>query len=210
MNRKYLIFGTSISAGAWDSHGGWVRRVGRYLNGLTLEAKLADDYTLYNLSISGDTSRGILARFEQEACLRMYPGETKTVIFELGINDALQNVEDGRYEVPMEDYTRIVGELLEKAKELADRVILVGPPSVVDERLDPVPWLPETRYANTAISKYNSENENLTRQFKIDYIDMFSLFEQLGPENLMSSDGLHPNDVGHEVYTEQMLTLLGY
>ena len=53
----YLIFGDSITQGFNDLTGGWVQRL--------RESLTLDDFVI-NLGVSGDTSDGLLARFEVE------------------------------------------------------------------------------------------------------------------------------------------------
>ncbi len=60
-----LVFGDSIAYGAWDEEGGWVERLKRYLHHRT--TSYGEYHLVYNLAVSGETSRGILERLEGEA-----------------------------------------------------------------------------------------------------------------------------------------------
>lgn len=73
------VFGDSIVWGAWDKEmGGWVNRLR-----LSLEKK-GFDGEVYNLGISGDTSDGLIKRFEAEAEVR----DADVAIISIGVNDS--------------------------------------------------------------------------------------------------------------------------
>src|SRR3989344_3552583 len=88
-----LVFGDSITYGAWDTNGGWVQRLRTYLD----KKQLADPklyYELYNLGVSGDTSTDLLERFEAETkqrIKRMSAKEEIIIIVAIGTNDSIIN-----------------------------------------------------------------------------------------------------------------------
>ncbi len=65
-----LVFGDSISYGAWDIEGGWVSRLRKFLDKKNLSEENFD-CKVYNLGISGDNSSGVLNRFEFETRQRI-------------------------------------------------------------------------------------------------------------------------------------------
>ena len=74
---KILVFGASITYGAWDLEGGWVDRLKKYCHKFDLEDKFY--YLVENLGISGQISKDILERFELETKAR-YRGKEDIII----------------------------------------------------------------------------------------------------------------------------------
>ncbi len=85
-----LVFGDSITYGAWDKEkGGWVNRLR-----LALENDDSNNYyTIFNLGISGDVTESIKNRFDNECKIRFNKNDNTIIIFSIGISDT-QNVKD--------------------------------------------------------------------------------------------------------------------
>ena len=80
-----LVFGASITWGAWDREGGWVQRLRNFVD----EKNISNpdyDRMIYNLGISGDTTENLLSRLENEVKTRLSEEET-IIIFSIGTND---------------------------------------------------------------------------------------------------------------------------
>jgi len=73
-----LVFGDSIGLGLWDENGGWVGRLTEFLVKKSIASDLDEDYEIYNLGVSGDTTEGLVERFEFETRYRV--GESETAI----------------------------------------------------------------------------------------------------------------------------------
>jgi|LQYC01.1.fsa_nt_gi lysophospholipase L1-like esterase len=86
MHENIFIFGDSISLGCFDAAGGWVRRLSSFLMERYISGD-GEEILIYNLSISGNQSQDIAARFESESRLRLSEGEN-VVIFAIGVNDS--------------------------------------------------------------------------------------------------------------------------
>ena len=71
---RILAFGDSITLGMWDYEaGGWVNRIGRALGVTSRKNPEDDSTTIYNLGVSGNSSREILERFENEIMTKSNP-----------------------------------------------------------------------------------------------------------------------------------------
>ena len=78
-----LIFGDSITYGAWDREGGWAKRLRSFLD----EKQLSDSnifYTTYNLGISGENTDDLLKRIDSEIKPRLDESEETVIIFAIG------------------------------------------------------------------------------------------------------------------------------
>src|SRR3954471_6815864 len=84
----FLIFGTSITWGAWDSAGGWAQRLKSFADHNTISSNFIYDNPIYCLGISGETSTDLVERFDLEMNARIAKEESVVVIIEIGINDS--------------------------------------------------------------------------------------------------------------------------
>lgn len=66
IRKRFLIFGASITYGAWDREGGWVSRLRRLLDEKNIDEPDKYYYTVFNLGVSGATVGDILERIEVE------------------------------------------------------------------------------------------------------------------------------------------------
>jgi len=76
---QILIFGDSITYGAWDKEGGWVRRLRKFLD------ENYEDYLIYNLGISGNNTDDLIERFEFETKQRLKENDETIIIFAIGV-----------------------------------------------------------------------------------------------------------------------------
>ena len=74
-----LVFGDSITYGAWDKDGGWVQRLRKFLD------ENYEDFFVCNLGVSGNNSDDLLKRFEFETEQRIKEEKKTIFIFAIGI-----------------------------------------------------------------------------------------------------------------------------
>src|SRR5438270_8640503 len=101
---RVLVFGDSIAQGFWDTEGGWVATLSKHYTELALkDLRNNKQPGIYNLRISGDTTRSLLARIESETKVRKWPGEPLLVLIAIGTNDDL--FESDKQWIPPEQFT---------------------------------------------------------------------------------------------------------
>ncbi len=209
MDQKIIVYGSSISWGAWDKEGGWVERLKKDTSTKTIESREEYYCMLYNLGISGDTSSGILRRFEKELQLRYNEtDQTLIVIFEVGINDSMYINNQKQFQVPPAVFKSNIRKLFDIAKKYTDKIVFVGGTPVVDSLLDPIPWHTGGTYKTSYVEKFNKILLNLCLEKKGIYIDIFSPFKNGDLNKLISPDGAHPNSDGHKVIYEKVKKVL--
>jgi len=187
-----LIFGDSITYGAWDGEGGWANRLRNFFDRMQMEKRL--DYCLtYNLGISGDTTRDVLKRFESETKRRFEDEKEFTIIFSIGSNDSEIINKTNATLVSEKEFTKNVDTLIKKAKKLSKNVVFTGLLNVDETRTVPIPWMTTRSYKNDTIKKYDSIISSECKRNKIHFIEMFGKIRE---EFLF--DGVHPNSMGHE------------
>ncbi len=189
-----LVFGDSITYGVLDDKlGGWVNRIR-----LHLEEDSNNYYNIFNLGISGETSKEVLNRFEFECNSRVKSSDKNIIIIAVGINDT-QDV-NGKDRVSTQKFLSNIKELISKAKKITNDILFIGLTKVDESKVVPLPWNKEESYFNKKIIKFDSIIEKTCEEYNINYIKMYDVL------NLNElSDGLHPNSIGHEKMFETIL-----
>ena len=185
----YLIFGDSITQGFNDLTGGWVQRLRELLT--------LDDY-VFNLGISGDTSEGLLARFETELKPRLSTeGELNYILIAIGSNDSAFNHQLNQCWVPVEKYKSNLLQLIKLGKNYTDKIILISPEPIEQSKVDPIPWETNLSYRSELVRQYNQAMEAVAEAEKLKFVDLFNL---LPPEYIRTlADGVHPDAAGHRL-----------
>ena len=169
-----LILGDSLSAGYGIAPGsGWVD---------LLERRLADEgypHRVINASISGDTSRGALARLPA-ALERHRPA---LLVVELGGNDGLRGIVAREME-------RNLGEIIDRGRAAGARVLLVGielPPN----------------YGPQFIERFRAVYRRVAEEKGVAWLPFLLEGVALRAE-WMQADGLHPTAQGQPTMLENV------
>lgn len=193
---KLLIFGDSIVYGAWDTDkGGWVQRIKSFLDEETL-SESENEYTIYNLGVSGNTTEDLLERFEFETKQRLKDdGEELIFIFAIGVNDSQFIHSKNNLRFSPEEYKDNLDKLLNLAQKFSSRIIFIGLTPVDETKT--IHWDTDKSYKNEYIQKFNEILRSFCKENNICFIE---IFEKLIKENYQDllEDGLHPNSEGHK------------
>ena len=145
-----LVFGDSITYGAWDVEGGWVQRLRKQLDRKTLAGK--GFYLVYNLGVSGDTTRDVLHRFENETKPRL-SGEGETIIvFSIGTNDCLCINKTKKLQVPEKEFEKNIQTLVSLGRKYSKKIVFIGDTPVDESKMNPLPWAPQFSARNVYIA----------------------------------------------------------
>lgn len=193
---QILVFGASTTYGAWDPEGGWVARLRKIIDQKVIETKQEFEWLVYNLGIDGDDTEGILSRFEQETEPRLWEGEETVFIFSAAINDALFNNETRELRCLPVRYQENIEKLIKLARKYSEKIIFVGT-LPVDDRVDPVPWLPDHSYKNEYVGEYNEITKSACRVNDAHFIEIYQNFIGTDYRELLE-DGVHGNAQGHQ------------
>jgi lysophospholipase L1-like esterase len=141
-----------------------------------------------NRGISGDRTYGVLNRLDN-----IIKNKPSKVFLMIGIND----LREGRNVVEVKnDYNKILKQLTEN---LPNTKIFVQSVLPVDTK-QPTPKIK----SNDSISNLNKEIKQLTEEYGLTYIDLFSVMAdtsgQLKPE--FTHDGIHLSGNGYKVWNE--------
>ncbi len=185
MKTAICIFGDSIAGGSFDpKNGGWVTQLQRYFE--------TNDYDImvYNQGVVGNNTDDLLARFKVECKAK----EPQIIVFAIGINDSQYVKTKDNPCISLEKFQNNLVELINQAKKISDKIVLVGLTKADESKVMPIPWLDEeTFYDNDNIMKYNAIIEKVSNENSLAFINLLDLLEQ---NDL--ADGVHPNSKGHK------------
>lgn len=199
-----LFFGDSITYGEYDGNfGGWVDILKRYCHKNLMEHK-AQEVSVFNLGIGGETTEGLLKRFATEAESRRSSGET-LIFFAYGANDLVLR-EGNAPEVSLSSYIENLTLAVNQALKITQKIFLISilPVSdAVDGVLSPTGKI----RTNVRVQKYNNALQGLCHNSSLQYIN---LYEHFSPhkEQLLSQDGVHPNSEGYQLIANTLQPLL--
>jgi len=180
--------------------GGWVSFLGEFLETKYLVGE-GDESYVYNLSISGNQSDDILARFEAEIKPRFSQKREFIVIFATGLNDSAFVYSKGDNWVRLKDFKENLRKLIVAARKYSDKIIFIGATPVDQEIVNPMPWDTDKSYHNEDIEKYNEALQNIAKENGAGYIPLFEKFMAADHKKLLH-DGAHPNSAGHRMIFE--------
>lgn len=193
---QILIFGDSITYGAWDIEGGWVARLRRFLDE-RLSASSEACFLVYNLGISGDNTEGLLERFEFEANQRINEQEETIFIFAIGINDSQFIHSQNALRHPSEAFQENIQKLIRLAKKYSPKIIFIGLTPVDEAKTAPLAWNKAKSYRNQNIQRSNEIIKRICESEQIYFIEILEKLMKLDYKSLLD-DGLHPNPEGHK------------
>ena len=188
---QILIFGDSITYGAWDKEGGWVWRLRKFLD------ENYEDYLIYNLGISGNNTDDLIERFEFETKQRLKENDETIIIFAIGTNDSQFVRSENKNRIVLEKFKDNLQKLINLAQEFSSKIIFVGLTPVDETKTTPIPWNTDKSYKNEYIQKYNETIKNICDENKIYFIEVFEKLKETNYQELLE-DGLHPSSVGHQ------------
>ena len=176
--KSIVILGDSISANyGIDVERGWVNLLQKKVR------EVHGDYTIYNESISGDTSAGGLTRIDR--ALAVYKPEM--VLVELGANDGLRGLSPA---MTKSNLTAIV----QRSKKAGAKVLLLAmkiPPN----------------YGKRFVDMFYAVYPELSDELKIPFVP-FLLEEVVLRKDMMQADGLHPNAQAQPIIADKIAAYL--
>ncbi len=190
------IIGASSANGVGDSEGGFAVRLGKKLSS-------SIELNVFNLAIPGDTTTGMLERFEREIRPRVNLKRRRIILFYPGGNDA--STVDDVIRTDEVTYKANVKQILQAAKRITEKILCIEHRKVDETKTAPIPWTPNKKFLNSNYAKHvailrevcNEENVSLIKQFD----------DPVQPD-ILFHDGLHMNEKGHEALAQKVLDML--
>lgn len=184
-DKVYILFGDSIAYGVGDKASfGWFNRIRKMKN-------QSNNY-YFNLAIPGENSGDVLNRVDRELKARCNKQDEIVVIYALGIKDALLLNQESDHD---KNFSKSVLELIRITQKYTSCLYFLG---LLDVDLQV-----RSEYKSTHIKKIDETLKQACKISEVPYIDMKGLISK---ENL--SDGLHPNEFGHQVIADYLFPLI--
>lgn len=199
---RILVFGDSISGGAFDDEsGGWV---GRLASSEYKKFTSGDWCTVIDASVSGDTSTDMLNRIESEVRARMWPNEKHVVVLAVGLNDTYFH--KGIIKTELETFSQNISKCIDIANALVNRVLILGLTPIDDLQTQPIYWDSDLVWKKDTTQEYEDVLKQISDDKSTTYISLGGLFGDT-PE-IFLPDGLHPNAEGHRLIFERVKSVL--
>lgn len=176
--QKILILGDSITYG----YGVDKKKAYPAIIEKKLNSVKTQKFTVYNAGVSGDTTAGGLRRLKW-----LLKGNYSIIIIALGGNDGLRGLS-------LEMSQQNLRQMIKMAQESRLKVLLAGmqiPPN----------------YGKKYTQKFQQIYVNLSQELKIPVIP-FLLVGVGGESKYNISDGIHPNEKGHQIVAKTVMKYL--
>jgi len=172
--KSILVYGDSLSAAYGIAQArGWVALLGERI------AREHPDYSVANTSISGETTAGGLARFDQALAER----KPAIVIIELGANDGLRGL-------PVAQMKQNLAAMIERSQKARARVLLIG------MKLPP-------NYGPDYTHAFDAAYPELARRYKTALVP-FLMEGFAEKEELFQPDRIHPTEAAQPLMAERV------
>ncbi|MEK9179385.1 MAG: GDSL-type esterase/lipase family protein [Patescibacteria group bacterium] len=197
---KILVFGDSIAYGKWDSEGGWVARLRKYVDEKFNIGK-EGNVQVYNLGIPGEVMVRMAERVEREFTERIFPNEKNLVIIAAGINDSCTNNWMTLKQTPESEFKEAVVKIIRTVRNYSCDVCIVGL-TPVDERL-----FKNLLFNNKDVKKYDGYISEVCEEQKVSKIELYDELEKKGYKNMLL-DSVHPKAAGHKMIANVVISYL--
>lgn len=207
--RGIVMFGDSTTAprpGAVEKV--YAQRVAEALQGV------ASSLTIHNAGVGGNNTAQALARMDRDVLAH----KPKIVVIQFGINDCSIDV----WKDPPAHGPRITpSEFEENLRKIIARTREAGAAPIL-MTANPLRWTPalKKQYGKppyditrpdgleaSTLLRYNAITRKLAEELRVPLIDVHKEFLRRDVDKLLP-DGIHPNDAGHAIITEQLVPII--
>jgi len=198
---KILCFGDSITLGEKDlEQGGWADRLKKDYFAQFVDSQ-TQKITLYNLGIAGETTDGLVRRFDIELRARNIKNQKLIVVFAYGANDIV--IHKNKNIVPESYYINNLKHCIESAKTFKADILLLNLLPIAGSIEGTVNQHGKLRFDHD-IQAYNFIIKKLSHEMNCEYLDLYASFAENNKEQYLSSDGVHPNSKGHKLLYQEI------
>lgn len=193
---RVLVFGDSITYGAWDTEAGWVERIKREAHKQTVQSQGSNKLQIINLGIGGDSSTKILKRMPAEIEARYSASWPFVFVITFGAND--ERSIDGKIETPIEQFKINVQAIIDLAKQHSSKILFIGIPPIGKSVVE----FKGQEYSDERAKEYEQHMQEIVENADLPFVPIRPAFEQAGLDTLYAYDNIHPNDKGHQLIAD--------
>lgn len=207
---QVFFFGDNSTQGFFDNKGGWANRLAQEYQDNWRQNLDAQWIVGFNLGVYGSTAEKLLDRLEPELAARAYKNETIVVVLSVGINDA--GLTENRVSFDENVFQETYGKLIDIASKWTNNIVCVGLNAVDEQLTNPWPYghSRSWNYKNNRIHLFENCIKQLAIMRKLTFIPLHDLFlQRLASGEKLLTDGLHPNEAGHQLICEQLRPAIG-
>jgi lysophospholipase L1-like esterase len=178
------------------------------------------DLTVVNAGVGGNTTRDALNRLERDA-LRHRP---RLLVLQFGINDSAVDVwkqpPATTARVPLPEYLDNLRAMVRTARTQQIQVVLMTP--------NPLRWTPKLKslygkppydpaaedgFESATLRPYIAALRHLATELTLPLVDVHAAYPAFAAHHQTSMDtllldGMHPNDLGHQLVAQQLLPVI--
>lgn len=196
---KIIVFGDSITYGKWDSEGGWVARLRKYIDEKYNIGKNGN-VQVYNLGIPGDVSTNLAKRFPSELQARIFE-DNVLVLVAIGTNDSCPDNWMTGKQTPEQDFKNALRKIRDYALQKKCSIAFLGVPPAHASASD------QKRYSNEYVERYNRYVQEVSQESKSPFLSLFDVLQKMNFEKFLV-DAVHPNNNGHDLIFKEVLLFL--
>ncbi|MDA3924073.1 MAG: exo-alpha-sialidase [Kiritimatiellae bacterium] len=209
-----VMFGDSTTAPRDNISKVYPERVQEALHSLGLSI------TVINAGISSNTTRDAKKRLARDV-LDLKPS---IVVMQFGINDSAIDVwktpPASQPRIPLSDFKENLRDMIRQCRERKAIVILMT--------TNPLRWTPKLKdlygkppyrvdivdgFDSPSLALYNNAILQVSQELKANLVNIHAAYPEFAEEHKTDIDGLlldgmHPNDLGHQLVTEQLMPLI--
>ncbi len=193
---RVLVFGDSITYGAWDTQAGWVERLKREAHKQTIRTEGSQKLQIINLGIGGDSSTKILKRIKSEIDARYSAIWEFVFVITFGAND--ERTVNGVIETPIDVFEENIRQIINIAKKHSTKVMFLGIPPIGL----PIVTFKGQEYSDERVRTYEERLAIVVKAAHLPFVPIRPNFEAKGLDKLYTYDYIHPNDEGHRLITD--------
>jgi len=207
--KHILIFGASTVHGIGASQG-WADRIKSKLHAEMFVSGGPRAYDVYELGIPATSLQDMQARFEAELKARVpehVQPEDIYVVFSAGTNDSIAVDEPGHHVRSADDFAALAHSYIHLAKDYTDNILAVGVTPVNEAKTMPFAN-GKVYFTNERLSAFEAALQEVAGEESVRFIPLHGQVPANWNEASLFSDGLHPNDAGHEWIAAQVEPVL--
>jgi len=203
---QVFVVGASITYGVGASEAGWADLIKRYFHSkMYSSGGVGEEYEVFNFSKSGTPIDFVLESYP--TWIKEYYRKDKLVIvFSLGINDSKATDQPTNFFSSPDKYSEQLRKLIGMFKSDTNQIFGVGNAYVDEPKTTPKsnPFTgSKSFFTNERIRLFDKTTADVSTASGVDFTEI-DVDKERWIKDCLYSDGLHPNQTGHQLIFESI------